>query len=47
MIIIVWLYFMTDLRVNEATTLRWKQDIDLKNRTLTVSHSLCLKNSNN
>ncbi|MGR6899386.1 site-specific integrase [Rummeliibacillus sp. BSL5] len=43
--IIIWLYFMTGLRVNEATALRWKQDIDLENRTLTVSHSLRLKNS--
>lgn len=42
--IIIWLYFMTGLRVNEATALRWEQDIDLKNRTLTVSHSLRLKN---
>lgn len=44
--IIVWLYFMTGLRVNEATALRWKHDINLENRTLTVSHSLRLKNSN-
>lgn len=43
--IIIWLYFMTGLRVNEATALRWKQDIDLENRTLTVNHSLRLKNS--
>lgn len=43
--IIIWLYFMTGLRVNEATALRWKQDIDLENRTLTVTHSLRLKNS--
>ncbi|WP_283749665.1 tyrosine-type recombinase/integrase [Bacillus mycoides] len=42
--VIVWIYFMTGLRVNEATALRWKQDIDLKNRTLTVRHSLRLKN---
>ncbi|MED2879580.1 site-specific integrase [Bacillus thuringiensis] len=44
--IIIWLYFMTGLRVNEATALRWKQDINLDNRTLTVNHSLRLKNSN-
>lgn len=43
--IIIWLYFMTGLRVNEATALRWNQDIDLDNRTLTVNHSLRLKNS--
>lgn len=45
--IIIWLYFMTGLRVNEATALRWEQDIDLENRTLTVKHSLRLKNSDN
>lgn len=45
--IIIWLYFMTGLRVNEATALRWKQDIDLDNRTLTINHSLRLKNSDN
>lgn len=37
---------MTGLHGNEATALRWKQDIDLENRTLTVNHSLRLKNSN-
>ena len=35
---------MTGLRVNEATALRWKEDIDLENYTLTVNHSLRLKN---
>lgn len=44
--VIVWLYFMTGLRVNEATALRWKQDIDLEKRTLTVNHSLRLRNKN-
>ncbi|QJX65163.1 hypothetical protein HLK66_26150 (plasmid) [Niallia circulans] len=43
--IIIWLYFMTGLRVNEATALRWKQESDLKNHTLTVNHSLRVKNS--
>ncbi|PEJ68718.1 site-specific integrase [Bacillus wiedmannii] len=42
--VIVWLYFMTGLRVNEATALRWKQDIDLEKKTLTVNHSLRLMN---
>ncbi|WP_242227304.1 tyrosine-type recombinase/integrase [Bacillus cereus group sp. BfR-BA-01315] len=42
--IIIWLYFMTGLRVNEATALRWKEDIDLENRTLTVSYSLRMTN---
>lgn len=42
--VIVWLYFMTGLRVNEATALRWKEEIDLDRGTLTVNHSLRLKN---
>lgn len=37
---------MTGLRVNDVTALRWKQGISLDNRTLTVNHSLHLKNSN-
>ncbi|MEH7669138.1 site-specific integrase [Bacillus thuringiensis] len=45
--IIIWLYFMTGLRVNEATALRWNEDIDFKNRTLTVHHSLRMKNGTN
>ena len=45
--IIIWLYFMTGLRVNEATALRWEQDINLENSTLIVNHSLRLKNSDN
>ncbi|WP_176141983.1 site-specific integrase [Solibacillus isronensis] len=44
--VIVWLYFMTGLRVNEATALRWKEEIDLDKGTLTVTHSLRLKNRN-
>jgi len=38
--IIVWLYFMTGLRVNEATALLWERDIDLEKQTLHVRHSL-------
>lgn len=45
--IIIWLYFMTGLRVNEATALRWNKEIDLENRTLTVRHSLHMKNGTN
>ncbi|HFJ9429820.1 hypothetical protein LKL95_27910 [Bacillus cereus] len=45
--IIIWLYFMTGLPVNEATAIRWKEDINLENRTLTVSHSLCMTNGSN
>ena len=44
--VIVWLYFMTGLRVNEATALRWKEEIDLEKGTITVNHSLRLKNRN-
>lgn len=35
---------MTGLRVTEATALRWKEDVDLVNRTLSIKHSLWLKN---
>ena len=44
--VIVWLYFMTGLRVNEATALRWKEEVDLEKGTITVNHSLRLKNRN-
>lgn len=44
--VIVWLYFMTGLRVNEGTALRWKEEIDLVKGTITVNHSLRLKNRN-
>ena len=44
--VIVWLYFMTGLRVNEATALRWNEEIDLDKGTITVNHSLRLKNKN-
>lgn len=44
--VIVWLYFMTGLRVNEATALRWKEEIDLEKGTIIVNHSLRLKNRN-
>lgn len=45
--VIVWLYFMTGLRVNEATALRWHEEIDLEKGTITVNHSLRLKNKSN
>ncbi|MGL5916429.1 MAG: tyrosine-type recombinase/integrase, partial [Culicoidibacterales bacterium] len=41
--VIVWLLFMTGLRVNEATALRWSYDIDFENKTLSVQHSLRIK----
>lgn len=44
--VMIWLYFMTGLRVNEATALRWKEEVDLDKGTITVNHSLRLKNRN-
>ncbi len=44
--VIVLLYFMTGLQVNEATALRWNEEIDLDKGTITVNHSLRLKNKN-
>jgi len=44
--VIIWLYFMTGMRVNEATALRWKEEVDLEKGTITVNHSLRLKNRN-
>lgn len=45
--IIVWLYFMTGLRVNEATALIWDRDLDFENQILTVRYSLRIKNNQN
>ncbi|SEN61693.1 Site-specific recombinase XerD [Paenisporosarcina quisquiliarum] len=45
--VLVWLYFMTGLRVNEATALRWNEEVDLEKGTITVNHSLRLKNKDN
>ncbi|TGA96245.1 site-specific integrase [Sporolactobacillus shoreae] len=42
--VIVWLYFMTGLRVNEGTALLWDRDVDLENKTISVQYSLRLKN---
>ncbi|WP_336046929.1 site-specific integrase [Solibacillus ferritrahens] len=44
--VIIWLYFMTGLRVNEATALRWSEEVDLVKGTITINHSLRLKNKN-
>lgn len=44
--VIIWLYFMTGLRVNEGTALRWKEEVDLEKGTINVNHSLRLKNRN-
>ncbi|MEL5938202.1 tyrosine-type recombinase/integrase [Tetragenococcus halophilus] len=44
--VMVWLYFMTGLRVNEATALLWGRDIDFEKKTLTVHGSLRYKTKN-
>lgn len=44
--VMLWVYFMTGLRVNEATALTWERDVDLDNRTLTVNYSLRMNNVN-
>lgn len=38
--VMVWLFFMTGLRVNEGAALRWKEDLDFTQKTLTIHHSL-------
>ena len=44
--VIVWLFFMTGLRVNEGTALIWDRDIDFVRKTLSVRYSLRIKNNN-
>lgn len=44
--IMIWLCFMTGLRVNEAIALHWKTDVDLENRILAVRHSHSLHMTN-
>lgn len=36
----VWLYYMTGMRVNEATALYWKDNIDFENKQIKVWHNL-------
>lgn len=43
--IIIWLLFMTGLRLGEAQALEWT-DIDFENKTLTVSKSMYYKSAN-
>lgn len=43
--VMIWVYFMTGLRVNEGTALHWK-DIDFKNKRMRVYHNLFFKNRN-
>ncbi len=40
--VMLWLYYMTGVRVNEGTALWWN-DIDFKNKRLRVHHMLILK----
>lgn len=44
--VMLWVYFMTGLRVNEGTALWW-EDVDFKNKRLRVHHSLYLRNKSN
>ena len=44
--IMVWLYFMTGIRVSEGLALKWS-DIDLTNAKLRVHHTLDFRNKNN
>ncbi|WP_304651746.1 site-specific integrase [uncultured Ligilactobacillus sp.] len=44
--ILIWLYFMTGVRVSEGLALRWA-DIDLKNSRMRVHHTLDFKNKSN
>lgn len=37
--IMIWLYFMSGIRVSEGLALTWN-DVDLRQKTLTISHSL-------
>ncbi|MFT8408051.1 tyrosine-type recombinase/integrase [Liquorilactobacillus satsumensis] len=41
--ILIWLYFMTGIRVSEGLALSWK-DVDLRNKKLHICHTLDFKN---
>ena len=43
---LLWLYYFTGMRVNEATALYWK-DIDFNKKTLTINHNLQYINKQN
>lgn len=43
--VMLWVYFMTGVRVNEGTALWW-EDVDFENKRLRVHHSLFIKNKN-
>lgn len=40
--VMIWLYYMTGIRLNEATALWWS-DVDFKNKRLRVHHTLFIK----
>ncbi len=44
--VMLWVYFMTGIRVNEGTALWW-EDVDFKNKRLRIHHSLFIQNKNN
>lgn len=44
--VMLWVYFMTGIRVSEGTALWW-EDIDLKNKRLRIHHTLFMKNKAN
>lgn len=44
--VMVWLYYMTGMRVNEATAL-WYEDIDFENKQIRVWHNLDFINGKN
>lgn len=38
--VLVWLYYMTGVRVNEGTALWWNENIDFKNKRIKVWHNM-------
>lgn len=44
--VMIWLYYMTGMRVSEGLALTWK-DIDLSHGKITISHTLHMKNRKN
>lgn len=43
---LIWFYYMTGVRVSEGLALQWK-DIDFKNETVKIYHTLDFKNKDN
>src|SRR5690625_7570462 len=44
--VMLWTYFMTEIRVSEGTALWW-DDVDFKNKRRRVKHALDLRNKSN